>query len=79
MTLREKFSFQFLFQGQILKDRDQVQNSGSIIYNIPLTFETARVLAALAQANHIVHLCSGPSRVFRRRASSSVLGIVIVL
>ena len=42
---------------------------------IPVAFETAWVLAALAQANHIVSLCSGPSLVCRLHAFSSALGI----
>ncbi len=45
------------------------------ITDIPVTFETAWVLAALAQGNHTVDLCSGPLLVCRRRASLSVLGI----
>ena len=44
---------------------------------IPVAFETAWVLAALAQPNHRVHLCSGPSLVCRLLVSSSVLDIVI--
>ncbi len=42
---------------------------------IPVAFETAWVLAALAQANLIADLCSGTSLVCRRHVSSSVLGI----
>ena len=42
---------------------------------IPVAFEAAWMLAALIQANHIAHLCSGPSLVCRRPTSSSVLGI----
>ncbi len=51
--------------------------SNCLLMLIPVTFETAWVLAVLAQANHIVHLCSGLSFVFRPHASSSVLGIFL--
>ena len=50
-------------------------NFGALFLAIPVAFETAWVLAALAQANHRVHLCSGLSLLCRRRASSSVLAI----
>ena len=36
---------------------------------------TLFTLAPLVQPNHILNLCSGPSRICRRRVSSSVLGI----
>ncbi len=43
---------------------------------IPLAFEGAWVLATRVQPNHIVHLSSGASLSYCRRATSSVLGRV---
>ena len=44
-----------------------------------LLYPSPLKLCGCWQANYRVHLCSGPSRVSRRRASSSVLGIIILI
>ena len=54
------------------------RNAEEIMLNaISVAVETAWVLAALAQAHHIVHLCSGPSLVCLR-VSSMTLGITLL-
>ncbi len=50
-------------------------HQGRRIRDIQLVFETVWVLAASAQANHIVSLCSGPSLVFHLCTFSMRLSI----